>query len=126
MKHLLSFLVLIFISCSNETDIIELHESSKIEGVWKLHNIQSATKLTFNGDNWKVESGDVTITGKISVEGNIISGTALTRTGTNSNLPTPDYFSCKFELSEDDTIIEFSEYTGTWIFFQSWYKKQTN
>lgn len=124
MKYLLSFIVLIFISCSSEPEVLNSTISSGIDGVWKLQNIQSATKLTFDGDNWKVESGNVVITGKISVEDNILSGTALTRTGTNSNLPAPDYFSCRFELSEDSTKIEFSEYTGTWIFFQSWYKKQ--
>ena len=60
MKHLLFIVILssitILFSCSNKNDgiLAANQNSTSLEGVWKLQNLKSGAKLTFQGQNWKV------------------------------------------------------------------------
>jgi hypothetical protein len=129
MKHLLtSFTLLIFIifsSCSNSNDDNQTtsQNTSSLEGVWKLQNIQTGSKLTFEGQNWKLESGTVTITGTFTLSGNTMNAVAVNRSGANNAGLQPNTFTGNIAIAGNK--VTFTNFSGNWYaVFSTWYQKQ--
>lgn len=129
MKHLLFFvtvfLVTILFSCSNNNDDNQTssQNSTSLEGIWKLQNIQSGSKLTFEGQNWKLESGTVTITGTFTLSGNTMNAVAVNRSGANNAGLQPNTFSGNIAIAGNK--VTFTEFDGNWrAVFSTWYQKQ--
>lgn len=129
MKHLLLFVALfsvtILFSCSNSNDDKQTssQNSTSLEGVWKLQNIQSGSKLTFEGQNWKLESGTVTITGTFTLSGNTMNAVAVNRSGANNAALQPNTFTGNISIASNK--VTFTNFTGNWYaVFSTWYQKQ--
>lgn len=129
MKHLLLgitlFIVLIFSSCSSSNDDNQTpsQNTTSLEGVWKLQNIQSGSKLTFEGQNWKLESGTVTITGTFTLTGNTMNAVAVNRSGANNAALQPNTFNGN--ISIENNKVTFTNFSGNWYaVFSTWYQKQ--
>ncbi|HEX8575317.1 MAG TPA: hypothetical protein VF677_03405 [Flavobacterium sp.] len=129
MKHLLLGIVLfsvaILFSCSNNNDDTQTasQNSTSLEGVWKLQNISTGAKLTFQGQNWKLNSGTVEMSGTFTLVGSLMSGQVLNRSGQGSNLIQPDSFTGNFEI--ENNKVTFTNFNGNWFApFSSWYQKQ--
>jgi hypothetical protein len=122
MKKLIIYSILFistfFSSCSdNETT------TTSLEGTWLLQNISTGAKLTFQGQNWTLNSGTVTITGTFTLANNKMSGKAVTRTGASSNLLQPDTFTGNIAILNNK--VTFTNFSGNWIYpFSSWYQKK--
>jgi hypothetical protein len=129
MKHSLIgitifFLILLF-SCSNNNDEIQTpsQNTSSLEGVWKLQNIQTGSKLTFEGQNWKLESGTVTITGTFTLSGNTMNAVAVNRSGANNAGLQPNTFTGNIAIAGNK--VTFTNFSGNWYaVFSTWYQKQ--
>jgi len=129
MKHLLFFvtlfLVTILFSCSNNNDDHQTssQNSTSLEGIWKLQNIQSGSKLTFEGQNWKLESGTVTITGTFTLSGNTMNAVAVNRSGANNAGLQPNTFTGNIAIAGNK--VTFTNFSGNWYaVFSTWYQKQ--
>ena len=126
MKHLLSSILLILIlsSCSSSDDTqAPSQNTTSLEGVWKLQNIQTGAKLTFQGQNWRLDSGTDSIIGTFTVSGNTLSGVAVTRNGASAQLIQPDNFLGNFTIANNR--VTFTNFQGYWVApFSSWYQKQ--
>jgi hypothetical protein len=129
LKHLLFFvtlfLVTISFSCSNNNDDNQTssQNSTSLEGIWKLQNIQSGSKLTFEGQNWKLESGTVTITGTFTLSGNTMNAVAVNRSGTNNAGLQPNTFTGNIAIAGNK--VTFTNFSGNWYaVFSTWYQKQ--
>jgi hypothetical protein len=121
MKKLLLvlFSAVLLLSCSAE----ESYETTALEGRWRLLNNPSLTIITFEGQNWKVDSHTVEITGTFTISGDTFTATALERNGSGSNTYPLETFSGKALLDGDE--VTFSEFSGNWeAIFSNWYKKQ--
>lgn len=111
----------IFSSCNDSND--NENQNTILEGVWKLQNIPNGTKITFENQNWKLESGNVIITGEFSITGNQINAEALNRYGTNNEVLQPNTFTGNFQISNNK--VNFTNFSGNWYgVFSSWYQKQ--
>ena len=129
MKHLLLvtilFFTLIIASCSsNNNDTLASNQNTtSLEGVWKLQNIQTGSKLTFEGQNWKLESGTVTITGTFTLSGNTINALAVNRLGANNSGLQPNTFTGNIAIAGNK--VTFTNFSGNWYaVFSTWYQKQ--
>lgn len=129
MKHLLTSITLlifiIFSSCSNNNDDNQtsIQNSTSLEGIWKLQNIQSGSKLTFEGQNWKLESGTVTITGTFTLSGNTMNAVAVNRSGANNAGLQPNTFTGNIAIAGNK--VTFTNFSGNWYaVFSTWYQKQ--
>ena len=126
MKHLLSSILLILIlsSCIGSDDTqARSQNTTSLEGVWKLQNIQTGAKLTFQGQNWRLDSGTDSIIGTFTVSGNTLSGVAVTRNGASAQLIQPDNFLGNFTIANNR--VTFTNFQGYWVApFSSWYQKQ--
>lgn len=129
MKQLLFFvtlfLVTILFSCSNNNDDNQTssQNSTSLEGIWKLQNIQSGSKLTFEGQNWKLESGTVTITGTFTLSGNTMNAVAVNRSGANNAGLQPNTFTGNIAIAGNK--VTFTNFSGNWYaVFSTWYQKQ--
>lgn len=129
MKYALSAILLLFIitlfSCSNNSNNSQTttQNTTTLEGVWRLQNIQSGAKLTFQGQNWRLDSGSVIITGTFTLSNNQMNGIAITRSGTSSNLLQPDTFTGNVTILNNK--VTFTNFSGNWIApFSTWYQKQ--
>ena len=121
MKKLLLvlFSTVLLLSCS----VDEMNETTALEGRWRLLNNPSLTIITFEGQNWKVDSHTVDITGTFTISGDTFTATALERNGSGSNIYPLETFSGKAVVDGD--MVTFSEFSGNWRdIFSSWYKKQ--
>ena len=63
-----SLLAICFYSCSDS------QTTTSLEGVWKLQNNSAGAKLTFQGENWTLNSGNYTITGTFTLKNNQTNG----------------------------------------------------
>lgn len=129
MKKVIIFGLLILtigtVSCSKDSSISEqpIIISNSLEGVWRLQNLQSATKLTFSGQNFTLDSGTVTIKGVFQISGGTLQGTVTSRQGTSSDLVQPDVFIGDFTLTGN--TVSFNNFNGNWrVPFSSWYQRQ--
>lgn len=129
MKHLLTSITLlifiIFSSCSNSNDDNQTtsQNSTSLVGVWKLQNIQTGSKLTFEGQNWKLESGTVTITGTFTLTGDTMNAVAVNRSGANNAGLQPNTFSGNVAIAGNK--VTFTNFSGNWYaVFSTWYQKQ--
>lgn len=125
MKKVLIYFVL-FIAigssscCDSQTNS---QNTTSIEGIWKLQNISTGAKLTFQGQNWTLKSGTVTIIGTFTLNKNQMSGKAVSRSGASSGLLKPDIFTGDVSIS--DNKVTFTNFSGNWrLPFSSWYQKQ--
>lgn len=118
-------LVATFISCSKKNDDTQTTSLNKtsLEGVWKLQNIPTGSKLTFEGENWKLASGTVTITGTFTLNGNLMNAVAVSRSGANNAALQPNTFTGNVSISSN--MVTFTKFTGNWnAVFSTWYQKQ--
>ncbi len=126
MKHLLLSILLILIlsSCSSSDDTqAPSQNTTSLEGVWKLQNIQTGSKLTFEGQNWKLESGTVTITGTFTLSGNTMNAVAVNRSGANNAGLQPNTFTGNIAIAGNK--VTFTNFSGNWYaVFSTWYQKQ--
>ena len=129
MKHLLfgvlllSFTILFSCSSSNDDNQTPSQNTTSLEGVWKLQNIQTGSKLTFEGQNWKLESGTVTITGTFTLSGNTMNAVAVNRSGANNAGLQPNTFTGNIAIA--DNKVTFTNFSGNWYaVFSTWYQKQ--
>lgn len=130
MKKLLAILLITMftISCSkydnNSTNNQATNQTTtSLEGVWRLQNLTGGAKLTFQGLNWTLNSGTVTIKGTFTLTNNQMSGVATSRTGTSSNLLQPDNFTGNVSISNNK--VTFTNFSGNWVApFSTWYQKQ--
>ncbi|USL96294.1 hypothetical protein D1J36_004110 [Riemerella anatipestifer] len=107
-------------SCKNNDDDIE---STPLEGVWKLQNIPSGSRLTFEKQNWKLESGTVRITGTFTLSGNTINAVVVNRSGSGSSALQPDEFTGNIAIEGNKAT--FTNFSGNWYaIFSTWYQKQ--
>lgn len=122
MKNsILVFILIIFFSCSKSTDNNQI--TTSLEGNWLLQNIPNAAKLTFQGQNWMLNSGSVTIKGTFKITNNKMNGIATSRSGISSDLLQPDNFTGNISISNN--IVTFTNFSGNWFAaFSSWYGKQ--
>lgn len=120
---LLSFTVLFSCSSSNDDNQTPSQNTTSLEGVWKLQNIQSGSKLTFEDQNWKLESGTVTISGTFTTSGNTMNAVAVNRSGANNEGLQPNIFSGNFSITNNE--VTFTNFSGNWYaVFSTWYQKQ--
>lgn len=117
---LLLFSAVLLLSCSAD----EINETrTDLEGVWRLQNIQSGAKLTFEGNSWKLESGTAEMSGTFTLVGGEMAGEVIYREGQGSDLINPDNFTGGVDVEGD--IVYFTNFSGDWRApFSSWYKKQ--
>jgi hypothetical protein len=114
-------ILLLVLSCSNDDD--NQNNQSNLEGVWLLQNIPTGAKLTFQGQNWILNSGTVEMSGTFSLVGNSMSGKVENRSGLGSNLIQPDSFTGVVEI--ENSKATFTNFSGNWRApFSSWYGKQ--
>lgn len=98
------------------------NNSTPLEGIWLLQNIQNGARLTFQGQNWRIDSGTVTITGTFTVTNDLMNCVVLTRSGANNGGLQPDTFSGNFSISNN--VVTFTNFTGNWYaVFSTWYVK---
>ncbi|AFR36400.1 hypothetical protein [Riemerella anatipestifer] len=129
MKYLVLGLSLLCLttlfSCKNNDDDIEFvnQNSTPLEGVWKLQNIPSGSRLTFEKQNWKLESGTVRITGTFTLSGNTINAVVINRSGSGSSALQPDAFTGNIAIEGNKAT--FTNFSGNWYaVFSTWYQKQ--
>ncbi|QYS87169.1 hypothetical protein JJC03_04270 [Flavobacterium oreochromis] len=118
------FFILI-VSCSKDNNQEPLTNGSTmtaIEGVWRLQNLSGGSKLIFNGSNFTIESGTVVMKGNFTLDGKQIKGVATSRSGAGSDWLKPNDFVADYVISGNK--VTFSNYSGNWILFSSWYQKQ--
>jgi hypothetical protein len=79
--------------------------------------------LTFEGQNWKLESGTVTITGTFTLSGNTMNAVAVNRSGANNAGLQPNTFTGNIAIAGNK--VTFTEFDGNWrAVFSTWYQKQ--
>ncbi len=118
-------LVAAFCSCSKNNDNTQATSLNKtsLEGVWKLQNIPTGSRLTFEGQNWELVSGTVTITGTFTLNGNLMNAVAVSRTGANNAALQPNTFNGNVSISNNK--VTFTNFSGNWnAVFSTWYQKQ--
>lgn len=130
MKQFITFTICLIglsllFSCKNNDDDIEFvnQNSTPLEGVWKLQNIPSGSRLTFEKQNWKLESGTVRITGTFTLSGNTINAVVVNRSGSGSSALQPDEFTGNIAI--EGNKVTFTNFSGNWYaVFSTWYQKQ--
>jgi hypothetical protein len=126
----LLFLMIVFQACqkdesaSSSNSNNQANSNTALEGSWILQNISTGAKITFTGNNFKIESGTVTIQGTFTYANTLMSGTVTSRTGANSGALTPDSFTGNATISNDGNYVTFTNFTGNWnTVFSTWYAK---
>ena len=115
-------ITLVTLSCSSNSDSTN-NTTTDLEGVWRLQNISTGAKLTFEGQNWKLNSGTVEMSGTFTLVGNLMSGQVDYRSGQGSDLIQPDTFTGNVEI--ENNKVTFTNFSGNWFApFSSWYQKQ--
>lgn len=110
----------ITLSCSTDSTS---NTTTDLEGVWRLQNIPSGAKLTFEGQNWKLNSGTVEMSGTFTLTGDVMNGQVDYRSGQGSDLIQPDTFTGNVNI--EGNKVYFTNYSGNWFApFSSWYQKQ--
>lgn len=114
--------IILTLSCSSDSNPTS-NVVSDLEGVWRLQNISSGAKLTFEGQNWKLNSGTVEMSGTFTLVGDSMNGQVDFRSGQGSDLIQPDTFTGNVNI--EDNKVYFTNFSGNWIApFSSWYQKQ--
>ncbi|MFI0427508.1 MAG: hypothetical protein ACH34V_11185 [Flavobacterium sp.] len=110
----------ITLSCSSDSTS---NTTTDLEGVWRLQNIPSGAKLTFEGQNWKLNSGTVEMSGTFTLTNDLMSGQVDYRSGQGSDLIQPDTFTGNVDI--ENNKVTFTNFSGNWFApFSSWYQKQ--
>ena len=110
----------ITLSCSSDS---ASNTTTDLEGIWRLQNIQSGAKLTFEGQNWKLNSGTVEMSGTFTLTNDLMSGQVDYRSGQGSDLIQPDTFTGNVDI--ENNKVTFTNLSGNWFApFSSWYQKQ--
>lgn len=110
----------ITLSCSSYSTS---NTTTDLEGVWRLQNIPSGAKLTFEGQNWKLNSGTVEMSGTFTLTNDLMSGQVDYRSGQGSDLIQPDTFTGNVDI--ENNKVTFTNFSGNWFApFSSWYQKQ--
>ena len=110
----------ITLSCSSDSTS---NTTTDLEGIWRLQNIQSGAKLTFEGQNWKLNSGTVEMSGTFTLTNDLMSGQVDYRSGQGSDLIQPDTFTGNVDI--ENNKVTFTNFSGNWFApFSSWYQKQ--
>lgn len=126
MKKVITIFLFVFtlvnLSCSSDNNSTN-NTTTDLEGVWKLQNISSGAKLTFEGQNWKLNSGTVEMSGTFTLVGDLMNGQVDFRSGQGSDLIQPDTFTGNVNI--EDNKVYFTDFSGNWFApFSSWYQKQ--
>lgn len=122
MKNIILILTLVLftISCSNDDN---QNNQTELEGVWLLQNISTGAKLTFENNNFTIQSGTVTINGTFEISNNQMNGQVVSRSGANNGGLQPDDFTGNFDISNDR--VTFTNFSGNWsAVFSTWYGRQ--
>lgn len=124
MRKLITIVLFIIttitLSCSSDSTS---NTTTDLEGVWRLQNIQSGAKLTFEGQNWKLNSGTVEMSGTFTLTNDLMSGQVDYRSGQGSDLIQPDTFTGNVDI--ENNKVTFTNFSGNWFApFSSWYQKQ--
>lgn len=118
----ISILIFCFSSCSSNDDNNN-KTSTSLEGNWLLQNIPTGAKLKFEGSNFTIKSGTVTIIGTFKLINNQMNGQVVSREGANNGGLQPDSFTGKVEISNNRAT--FTDFDGNWrAVFSTWYGKQ--
>ena len=127
---LLLFFVLIFQACKKDETASKSNSNNQanantaLEGTWLLQNISTGSKITFAGNVFTIISGTVTIQGTFTYVNTTMTCSVTSRAGTNSGALTPDNFTGNATLSNNGTIVSFTNFTGNWYdVFSTWYGK---
>lgn len=117
----LLFIAISFSSCSNNQATSQT--TTSLEGNWRLQNLAGGAKLTFQGQNWTLNSGTVTIKGTFTLSNNQMSGQVVSRSGVSSELLQPNTFTGNVVISNNR--VTFTNFSGNWQYpFSTWYEKQ--
>ena len=95
-KLLLYTIILLTLGCSSDDN---QGNQTELEGVWLLQNIPTGARLTFEKNNFTIQSGSVTINGTFEISNNQISGHLVSRSGENNEGLQPDNFTGDYEIS---------------------------
>jgi hypothetical protein len=127
---ILLFFVLIFQACkkdetaSKSSSSNQTNSPSALEGSWLLQNISSGSRITFTGNVFTINSGTVVIQGTFTYVNTTMNCVVTSRSGANSGSLTPDNFTGNATLSNNGTIVTFTNFTGNWYaVFSTWYWK---
>ncbi len=88
-----------------------------------MQNLTGGVQLKFQGQNWTLKSGTVTINGTFTLSNNVLNAIAVTRSAAVNNTLQPDAFSGNVAI--EGNKVTFTNFTGNWYaVFATWYQKQ--
>lgn len=112
-----------FSSCSNSDDSnTDNHGAGKtsLQGTWLLENNTHLVKLTFEGNNFTINSGTAIVKGTYTLVNNQMTGQLMS---TNYESLKPNTFTGNVSISNNR--VTFTNFSGNWYaIFSSWYEKQ--